>query len=139
MNDSNEQNLVPVMELAYYVYRDSNYLKIAELNGHENLLYGKHMLWGTAYEPGVESELITGNGFAILREAGEEIVQAVMKYGQHGGYHGHYDRLSLVSLMKGNKTFHNQEFTWYGYDSFLFKMWVQTSVAHNMVVVDRRM
>ena len=31
------------------------------------------------------------------------------------------------------------EYTWYGYASFLFKMWVQTSVAHNMVTVDLRM
>ena len=63
----------------------------------------------------------------------------MLKYGQHGGYHGHYDRLGLVSFLRDNRTYHNQEFTWYGYDSFLFKMWVQASVAHDMVVVDRRM
>ena len=66
-------------------------------------------------------------------------VQAVLKFGSHGGYHGHYDRLSLLSFLKGGKTFHNNEYAWFGYDSFLFKMWVQTSVAHNMTVVDGRM
>lgn len=84
-----------------------------------------------------ESLLNHGNGFAILR--GEGTAQAVLKFGQHGGYHGHFDRLSLLSFMKGNRTFHNNEYAWYGYDSFLFKMWVQTSMAHNMTVVDGRM
>ncbi|MCR5753491.1 MAG: hypothetical protein K6G30_01585, partial [Acetatifactor sp.] len=56
-----------------------------------------------------------------------------------GGYHGHFDRLSIASFIKDNQTFTNNEYAWYSYDSFLFKMWVQTSMAHNMVVVDGRM
>ncbi|MCI8691308.1 MAG: hypothetical protein HFH91_00925 [Lachnospiraceae bacterium] len=121
-----------------------------------------------AYELGKGSLLLSGAGFGILREevaetaargiepeAGENggsrrepegkalqggsPVQAVLKFGSHGGYHGHYDRLSLLSFLKDGKTFHNNEYAWFGYDSFLFKMWVQTSVAHNMTVVDGRM
>lgn len=137
VNDSNEQNMVPVMETAYYLYRDQAYLSVAERNGHRDILYGSHML-----ERGGQlgkSYLNTGNGFALLRDTKEGYLQAVMKYGQHGGYHGHYDRLSLVSLIRDGQTFHNMEFSWYTYGSFLFKMWVQTSLAHNMVVTDRRM
>lgn len=82
------------------------------------------------------SLLLPGAGFGILREVD---AQAVLKFGVHGGYHGHFDRLSLASFFHGGKTFHNNEYAWYGYGSFLFKMWVQTSLAHNMVVVDGRM
>lgn len=138
-NDSNEKNLVQTMELAYYLYRDEDYLQIAGLEGHRDILYGRHMLENASYEAGRRSHLNTGNGFAVLREQADGCSQAVMKFGQHGGYHGHYDRLSLVSLIKDNRTFHNMEFTWYGYASFLFKMWVHSSLAHNMVVADRRM
>lgn len=138
-NDSNEKNLVQTMELAYYLYRDANYLQIAGLEGHRDILYGSHMLEDDAYEAGSRSHLNTGNGYGVLRERKDHYSQVVMKFGQHGGYHGHYDRLSLVSFIKDNRTFHNMEFSWYGYPSFLFKMWVQSSLAHNMVVVDRRM
>ena len=135
--DSNEQNLIPLMELGYYLYRDPAYLKLFSETQAGNLLFGRHMLdekeakWG--------SYINEGNGFAILREEKAKGLQAVLKFGQHGGYHGHYDRLSLVSLIRDNKTFHNQEYAWFGYDSFLFKMWVQNSLAHNMVVVDGKM
>ncbi len=138
-NDGNERSLVPFMEMAYYLYRDPAYLKIASLAEENDLLYGKHMWESQEFEPGKESYLNTGNGFGVLREKGENAVQAVLKFGQHGGYHGHYDRLSLLSYLKNNQTFHNLEFTWYGYASFLFKMWVHTSLAHNMVVVDKKM
>ena len=80
----------------------------------------------------------TAAGFGILRDGK---AQAVLKFGGHGGYHGHYDRLSLASYMnlRDDTTFHNNEYAWFGYGSFLFKMWVQTSMAHNMTVVDGRM
>ena len=149
-NDSNEQDFSVIMETAAYVYQDPSYL--AGKGG--SILYGPHMLesrsGGYLRKDGLPNTLQDldrygsilnyGNGFGILRENGEkEPVQAVLKFGQHGGYHGHFDRLSLMSFMRGNRTFHNNEYAWYGYDSFLFKMWVQTSMAHNMTVVDCRM
>ncbi len=86
------------------------------------------------------SYLAKGAGYAILRrKSGGRQIQAVVKYGQHGGYHGHFDRISLLSVICDNQSFYNTEYAWFGYDSFLFKMWVQTSMAHNMVVVDGRM
>lgn len=150
-NDSNEQDFSVIMETAAYVYRDPGYLT----GKGGSILYGPHMLkgrhggfaqeerpWNVLQNFGPGGSILNrGNGFGILREDWdeEEPVQAVLKFGQHGGYHGHFDRLSLLSFMKGNRTFHNNEYAWYGYDSFLFKMWVQTSMAHNMTVVDGRM
>lgn len=144
-NDSNEKDLVPVMEKAYYLYHDRRYLTIIESSEHRDLLFGRHMAEVESLPSDCPSINNAGNGFAVLRaKAGDDeghqgFVQAVLKYGQHGGYHGHYDRLSLLSLIKDNRTFHNMEYTWFGYQSFLFKMWVQTSVAHNMVVADGKM
>lgn len=139
VNDSNEQRFIAVMEMAYYLYHDPKYLQVVRLAEPGDILFGLHMSEEPTKPLGRESHLNTGNGFAVLRENGKVVTQAVMKYGQHGGYHGHYDRLSLLSYIKDGRNFYNTEYTWYGYDSFLFKMWVQTSIAHNMVVVDGRM
>lgn len=138
-NDSNEHNFCRVMQLAYYLYHDPAYLPVAEKSSHPDLLFGLHMtpLGVTKKQQGLH--LNTGNGFAVLREQTAHPVQAVLKFGQHGGYHGHFDRLSLLSVMRDGTTFHNNEYAWFGYGSFLFKMWVQVSMAHNMVVVDGRM
>ncbi len=139
-NDSNEQILTRTMQMAYYLYHDPAYLPVAQKAVRPDLLFGLHMtpLGCTEKQQGLH--INTGNGFAVIREKGERSpVQAVLKFGQHGGYHGHYDRLSLLSVMRDGATFHNNEYAWFGYSSFLFKMWVQTSMAHNMVVVDGRM
>lgn len=134
VNDSNEQVFTELYKKAYYLYQEPCYQRIAALSDVVEPLFvpeDRDTTW-----PVRQSALLEGAGFGILRERD---CQAVLKFGTHGGYHGHYDRLSLASFIKDNQTFHNNEYAWYGYDSFLFKMWVQTSVAHNMVVVDGRM
>ena len=136
INDSNEQNLAQLYQRAYYLYREPLYKRIGDLAPEpEPLLVPEE-----EPEPvlGKQSLLLSAAGFGILRD-GE--AQAVLKFGGHGGYHGHYDRLSLASYMnlRDGTTFHNNEYAWFGYGSFLFKMWVQTSMAHNMTVVDGRM
>lgn len=134
VNDSNEQSFTELYKKAYYLYKDPLYKQIGELSPVlETLLVPEEE---EEYILGETSLLLSGAGFGILRD---KTTQAVLKFGGHGGYHGHYDRLSLASFFKDNQTFHNNEYTWYGYQSFLFKMWVQTSVAHNMTVVDGRM
>lgn len=139
-NDSNEQDFCRVMQLAYHLYHDPAYLPVAKKAAQPDLLFGLHMTPMGKTKKNIGLHLNTGNGFAVLREKTEKSpVQAVLKFGQHGGYHGHFDRLSLLSVMRDGSTFHNNEYSWYGYGSFLFKMWVQTSMAHNMAVVDDRM
>lgn len=134
VNDSNEQNFAELFQRAYYLYGDPVYKRIGDLAAWpETLLVPEEK---AAFELGKPSLLMPAAGFGILRDKG---VQAVLKFGGHGGYHGHFDRLSLVSYIKEDTTFHNNEYAWFGYDSFLFKMWVQTSMAHNMTVVDGRM
>lgn len=149
INDSNEQDFTKLYQKAYYLYGDEKYRKIAEKAGEPELLFVREegskekykdkfleRKIGEQTDREEESLLLPGAGFGILR-CGD--CQTVLKFGVHGGYHGHFDRLSLASFFSGGKTFHNNEYAWYGYGSFLFKMWVQTSMAHNMVVVDGRM
>jgi len=140
VNDSNEQDFRELYRKAYYLYREPLYKEIACLSEKPELLFvpeeDKENTNQWAGEFGRESVLLEGAGLCLLRDG---TAQAVLKFGVHGGYHGHYDRLSLASFLKENQTFHNNEYAWFGYDSFLFKMWVQTSMAHNMTVVDGRM
>ncbi len=155
INDSNEQDFTKLYQKAYYLYGEENYRKIAEKAEEPELLFVREEKSKEKYKDKFldrkieaqkdrefvqeedrekESLLLPGAGFGILR-CGD--CQAVLKFGVHGGYHGHFDRLSLASFFSGGKTFHNNEYAWYGYGSFLFKMWVQTSIAHNMVVDGR--
>ncbi|MNC00053.1 hypothetical protein D3C75_473690 [compost metagenome] len=60
----------------------------------------------------------------------------MVKYGSHGGYHGHFDRLDLISLRRYNRSFYYPEIVWYGYGSYMYKFYVQNSIAHNMAIVD---
>lgn len=139
-NDSNEHVYTRTMQMAYYLYHDPAYLPVARKAERPDLLFGLHMTPMGCAQKQTGLHINTGNGFAVIRERTEgSPVQAVLKFGQHGGYHGHFDRLSLLSVMRDGTTFHNNEYAWFGYSSFLFKMWVQTSMAHNMVVVDGRM
>jgi len=134
VNDSNEQDFRELYKKAYYLYRDPLYREIADLSGTPELLFVPAPERDRSV--GKDSVLLEGAGLCLLRDG---TAQAALKFGGHGGYHGHYDRLSLASFLRENQTFHNNEYAWFGYDSFLFKMWVQTSVAHNMTVVDGRM
>ncbi len=149
INDSNEQDFTELYQKAYYLYGGEKYRKIAKKAKNPELLFVREEKSKKKYKDKFldrkieaqkdrekESLLLPGAGFGILR-CGD--CQVVLKFGVHGGYHGHFDRLSLASFFSGGKTFHNNEYAWYGYTSFLFKMWVQTSMAHNMVVVDGRM
>ena len=139
INDSNEQDFTELYQKAYYLYKEEAYKKIADKAAMPEVLFVREetQFWeNETKEYKNHSLLLTGAGFGILRQGN---CQAVLKFGTHGGYHGHFDRLSLASFFQDNKTFHNNEYAWYGYGSFLFKMWVQTSIAHNMVVVDKRM
>ena len=138
INDSNEQDFTELYQKAYYLYGEEAYKQIAgQAVLPEPLFVREEQAEDNKRNDFIKhSLLLPGAGFGILRKDNS---QAVLKFGTHGGYHGHFDRLSLASFFQENRTFHNNEYAWYGYGSFLFKMWVQTSMAHNMVVVDKRM
>lgn len=147
-NDSTEKDMAKWYDLAYYVWRDPKYASVIRGGSGRDLLYGAANLPDRpAAEEAALSAVSTYSdnvGFCVLRSQTRnrqpsEQIQAVLKYGTHGGYHGHFDRASLVSLMRYGRNAYSPLGAWYGYFPFMFKMWVQTSMAHNMVVVDGKM
>jgi hypothetical protein len=131
-------------ELAYYLYRDPEYAAIIKRGNKRDLLYGVPELPEVVSEKVKNSAFADNMGIVQLRSQTKdreqrEQIQAVLHYGTHGGGHGHYDRVSLISMMRYGRSFFNPEMYWYGYSSYLYKFLVQTSINKNMVVVDQKM
>lgn len=145
MNDGREKEVHDIYERAYFLFREEKYVQIIKsAKKRRNLLYGVADLPNIPQLTKYPSVYADNAGLAVLRSqsdncTADEQIQAVLKYGTHGGYHGHFDRISMLSMMRYGRSFYNPLATWYGYDSYLFKMWVQTSLSHNMVVVDQKM
>lgn len=141
-NDSTDKDVVRAYDLAYYVWRDPKYASVVKGRDRRDLLYGEGELPEHGEDVAAKSAYADNVGLAVLRSGSPEPgsrIEAVVKYGSHGGYHGHFDRTGLVALKRYGKNAYGPLASWYGYDSFMFKMWVQASLSHNMVVADGRM
>lgn len=132
-------------ELAYRLYRKPEYAyMISRLGDDErNVLFGEEMR--PAYEldelPYEKSCYAQNAGSVVLRSHKKdrpicEQIQVGLKYGSHGGAHGHYDRASMNGLMRYGRSLTNPENIWYSYHTFMYKFYCQTSINHNMVTVD---
>jgi hypothetical protein len=147
VNDSTERQIAgdPAFELAYYVYRDPAYATIIKQGGGKrDLLYGVPLLPEKTPERFRDSAYADNVGLAMLRSQTpdrpiSEQIQAVLHYGTHGWAHGHFDRTDLISLFRYGRSFWNPESVFYVYEPFMYKFYTQTSVDHNMVVVDQKM
>ncbi len=71
-------------------------------------------------------------GYAITRGPGR---YDLLKYGPHGGPHGHYDKLNLI-LFAGDELGGEPKF--YPYENPLCAEWTRQTVAHNTMTVDER-
>jgi hypothetical protein len=145
LNDSAEKPIVgPQLDIAYYLYRDPAYAAVIKRGGGKrDLLYGVPDLPEKTPDRSLDSTFADNAGLAVLRSQTpdrppRERIQAVLHYGDHGWYHGHFDQTDLVHLSRYGRSFWNPEFIWYGYGSYLYKFYVQTSVASNQVVVDQK-
>lgn len=146
MGDGHEQMVAGnQFELAYYAFRDSRYASLLKRSSKRSLIYGVPELPQDSVDLSSQSGYSDNAGIAVLRsnkenkKKPEERIQVALKYGTHGGYHGHFDRISLLSLMRYGRSFYNPETSWFGYGSYMYKWWVQSSMSHNMVVVDGKM
>jgi len=142
MGDGHEQQVSGShFELAYYVFRDARYASLLKRVKKRDLIYGVAELPEETPDLSSVSGYSDNAGIAVLRSQTKERkqqdrIQVGVKYGTHGSYHGHFDRISLLSLMRYGRSFYNPETSWFGYGSYMYKWWVQPSLAHNMVVVD---
>ncbi|MGQ1784597.1 COG1470 family protein [Saccharicrinis sp. GN24d3] len=131
-------------ELAYYLYRDPEYAAIINRGNGRDLLYGVTDLPDVTSEKMKQSAYADNMGVVMLRSQTKdreqrEQIQAALHYGSHGGYHGHFDRTSLVNMTRYGRSFYGTLAYWFRYQSYLYKFWKQTSVNKNMVVVDEKM
>lgn len=153
INDSSEMQVEGIssvlydsrFDIAYYLYGAPEYAYL--LHHVENL--NRDLLFGVGEIPYPEMEekpyqksFFADNGGAVILRSKKkgvtdrEQLQVGLKYGSHGGAHGHYDRVSMRGLMRYGKSLTNPQNIWYSYHTMMYKFYVQNSIAHNMVVVD---
>jgi hypothetical protein len=152
LNDSGEMRVAGFrgeaharpLELAYYLYRDPAYATLIKQSGEaRDLIYGVPELPESTPDLSAQSAYADNGGVAVLRSrsAGRpnrERIQAVLRYGDHGWYHGHFDIGDMVHLSRYGRSFFNPLVIFYGYPNYMYKFYCQTSMAHNMVVVDQK-
>lgn len=141
-NDSTEVNLqaqAPTYELAYARYKNPLYLPLLVSSnrqndfalwfGEENLPNPSPIAWHRANYP--------ASGYAILAKGrGEKATWLCLKYGPHGGGHGHPDKLHLELYSNGASISADPGMARYGVP--IHGDWYRTTVAHNTVVVDEK-
>lgn len=142
-NDSNLKEPDDFYELAYREYKHKDLAWVISKTKRDSwvsLLYGVPEL-PNIEDPRTESDYRANVGLVALRSQppkknDENQIQAYFKYGTHGGWHGHFDRASMVALDRFGHKYFGTEMVWYGYGNPGYKECVQTSATHNMVIVD---
>jgi len=157
INDSNPIQVGDVFEYAFARDRDPAFawvIGLADRSGYRSTddmghTGWYHLIYGAAEVPDVpdpraKSNVLANIGLGILRSqtagrAPREQITAVLKWGTQGGWHGHFDRCSLLALERYGERFYHPIA---GFDDYMrdqYKMWDQASASHNMVVVDELM
>ncbi|MDC0935921.1 heparinase II/III family protein [Pirellulales bacterium] len=157
INDSDPIQVGDVFEYAYARERDPDFAWVigrADRSGYRStddmgLTGWYHLIYGVRDVPAVpdpraKSAVLANVGLGILRSqaagrAPEEQITAVLKWGTQGGWHGHFDRCSLLALERYGERFYNPIAGFDGYMRDQYKMWDQASASHNMVIVDELM
>jgi hypothetical protein len=129
-------NEAPLYEIGYAVFRDPRYLFV--LRDHKRDLDA--LLWGAPSLPQgtpvqLESAVLPDAGVATLRVKGSDFTVAV-KFGPHGGGHGHNDKLTFISYANGAHLAIDPGTQAYGAKTH--NTWDKTTVAHNTIVVDEK-
>ena len=134
-------------DIAYYLYRKPEYARIIRNSGENafrDLLHGVGELPDVPSDAHRKSYYFNNGGIALLRSRTEgrddsEQFEISLKYGSHGGAHGHYDRCALNAVSRYGKALFNPENIWYSYGTFMYKFFVQNSINHNMVTADLKL
>lgn len=124
-------------EVAYSRYADSLFAAVLgrRARGREALFWGAEALPQVPAEPPRTSALFETSGYAALRaEGGDHTI--ILKFGPHGGGHGHYDKLNFISFARGGVMAVDPGTQPYAAPTH--NTWDKMTVAHNTVVVDER-
>jgi hypothetical protein len=137
-NDSTEVNVRnDEYELAWARYREPAFaLGLSGSNRRNDfaLFYGADDL-PAANTVALGSRNSTASGYAILQMGtGEQATWLCLKYGPHGGGHGHPDKNNFILYSRGQVLFPDPGTRPYG--SPLHNEWDKVTLAHNTLVVD---
>jgi hypothetical protein len=126
-------------ELAYARWKDPTYLRListSDRKGKLALLYGVPELpVATEVATPLGSRNLAASGYAILQKGdGKDATWLSMKYGPHGGWHGHFDKNNFILYARGRIVMPDPGTHAYG--SPLHKSWDRTSIAHNTLAID---
>jgi hypothetical protein len=128
-----EPRLAEVLQRAY---------SQASRDSLDALLFGQEALPPAPSTP-LGSVHLAASGYAILRDTpsispAEDDQQRylLLKYGPHGGGHGHPDKLNLILYGYGQRFSADLGSPGYGLD--LFESWYRQTVSHNTITIDGR-
>lgn len=142
-NDSNTPGPHVFYELAYRHFRKDELawvIKQSDRKGWGALIYGVSEI-PEVEDPRSKSNFSPNVGLTALRSQTadrpiEEQITAYLKFGTHGGWHGHFDRTGLLALDRNGHKYFGTEMCWFGYGHRGYKECVQTTATHNMITVD---
>lgn len=141
-SDSAEVNLASqaaTYELAYARYNDQAFLPLiadADRRSEFALWFGAHDL-PPVPERTYSSTNHPESGFGILaRGKGEDATWLCLKYGPHGGGHGHPDKLGFVLCARGEVIGLDPGTVRYGLPSY--RGWYRTTIAHSTLTVNEQ-
>lgn len=137
-NDSGEADVfgeAPLYELALARYGDPRYVSVVSKSRRNSL---QTLIAGVAQLPVASaaaggSRNFPASGYAILNHGDTWLA---LKYGPHGGGHGHPDKLNFVLYSHGEVIAPDPGTAKYGVP--IQKEWYRTTLAHNTLVVDER-
>jgi hypothetical protein len=133
------QNQADLYELAYARFHNSAYASLlsgTERGGRLALLFGVTSLPSAKPPAGASaSRNSPGSGYAMLqRGEGKDATWLCVKYGPHGGGHGHPDKNTFILYARGRVV--ATDAGTHAYGSPLHRDWDKTTLAHNTLVVD---
>jgi hypothetical protein len=138
-NDSNTANANGNMlyEVAFARWGDVRFADPVRASNRKNqyaLTVGIERLPAPATKA-APSEVFASSGYAYLRAgSGQDAAALILKYGPHGGGHGHPDKLHFVLYMGGKMLADDAGITTYGVPVHMG--YYKTTLAHNTLVVD---
>ncbi|NOY81844.1 MAG: hypothetical protein GXP31_12685 [Kiritimatiellaeota bacterium] len=108
----------------------------AKRHGMEAWQFGEELLETDVFTPPPSMDL-KGAGLAVLRRGqGKDAVCVMLEYGEHGGGHGHPDKLQLILYALGRQLCPDLGTT--GYANPLHSGYYKTTPSHNTVTIGGR-
>lgn len=139
-NDSGSPDLYQqnyLYEVAYAATSDPALLTVIEhgpRSNREAFLFGVEQL-PHASPPKLVSTIFREAGYAALRSSKSDLT-VIMKFGPHGGAHGHFDKLSFVLYSHGQTLAVDPGTHPYGIP--IHREWDSMTIAHNTISVDQQ-